>query len=124
MLADARPIAFAATSDRERARAFYEGVLGLRLAEDGHFALVFDLAGAQLRVSIVSEVSPPPYTVLGWFVPDIEETVRTLRERGVSFERYPGMDQDAGGICTLPTGTRLAWFKDPDGNVLSVTEAR
>src|SRR5262249_4225897 len=122
-LADAAPVGFVATADAERARAFYEGVLGLRLLEDTPFALVFDAGGgASLRVTRVEEVVAAPYTVLGWAVPDVEAAVRGLAERGVEFARYDGVEQDPLGIWTAPGGARVAWFKDPDGHTLSVSQ--
>jgi len=115
-------VAFVATREAHDAREFYERQLGLRLIGDEPYALVFDAHGTTLRVTKVSEFEPAPHTVLGWSVPDIESSVAELGERGVLFERYPGLRQDKRGICTVLGGARVAWFKDPDGNVLSVTE--
>jgi catechol 2,3-dioxygenase-like lactoylglutathione lyase family enzyme len=117
-------IAFAPTTDPARARAFYEGVLGLRLvADEKPFAMVFDADGTMLRVTAVHELKPDPFTVLGWHVPNIEQTVRRLVAAGVEFNRYQGVnDDDPHGIWDSPGGARVAWFKDPDGNVLSLTE--
>ena len=117
-------IAFAPTTDPAKARAFYEGVLGLRLvADQAPFALEFDAHGTMLRVTTVHELKPQPFTILGWRVPDIEARIDKLVAAGVKFERYPGMnDSDLLGIWNSPGGARIAWFKDPDGNVLSFTE--
>ncbi len=117
-------VAFAPTADPTKAREFYEGVLGLRLVSDEKpFALVFDANGTMLRVTTVHELKPHPFTVLGWHVVNIEETVDRLAAAGVEFNRYQGMnDADPRGIWNSPSGARVAWFKDPDGNVLSVTE--
>ena len=117
-------VAFAPTTDPTRARAFYEGALGLRLvADEKPFALVFDANGTMLRVTTVHELKPQQFTVLGWHVADIEATVDRLTAKGVEFNRYKGMnDDDPRGIWNSPNGARVAWFKDPDGNVLSVTE--
>jgi catechol 2,3-dioxygenase-like lactoylglutathione lyase family enzyme len=115
MLGSAKLVAFTATRDIECAKAFYCGVLGLRLVSEDPFALVFDANGRMLRVSKVAEVSVAPYTVLGWDVPDITSTVRGLTNAGVAFERFPGMTQDEFGIWTSPNGSRVAWFKDPGG---------
>jgi catechol 2,3-dioxygenase-like lactoylglutathione lyase family enzyme len=90
------------------------------VADEG-FALVFDLAGVMLRVTRVDQLQPQPSTVLGWRVDDPEATVRELTGRGVVFERFPGMEQDALGIWRSPSGAAIAWFRDPDGNVLSIT---
>ncbi|HEY2470964.1 MAG TPA: VOC family protein [Terracidiphilus sp.] len=117
-------IAFAPTTDPAKARAFYEGQLGLRLvADEKPFALVFDANGIMLRVTTVHELTPQQFTILGWRVPDIEGTVDRLSAAGVEFQRYKGMnDTDPRGIWNSPSGARVAWFKDPDGNVLGVTE--
>lgn len=124
ILGNQKLVAFAPTTDPEKARAFYEGVLGLRLvADEKPFALVFDANGTMLRVTTVHELKPDPFTVLGWRVGNIEETVDRLAAAGVEFNRYDGMnDADPRGIWNSPSGARVAWFKDPDGNVLSVTE--
>ncbi len=121
MLRTAQLTAFAATANAPRARTFYEGTLGLHLLSDDQFALVFDSNGTQLRVQKVEVVHPPAYTVLGWQVADIRSMVVALSGAGVTFERYSFMQQDAAGIWTAPGGTPVAWFKDPDGNLLSLT---
>lgn len=117
-------VAFAPTTDPAKARAFYEGILGLHLASDEQpFALVFDANGIMLRVTTVHDLTPQQFTILGWRVTDIQATVDRLAAAGVSFERFKGMnDGDPRGIWNAPSGARIAWFKDPDGNVLSVTE--
>jgi catechol 2,3-dioxygenase-like lactoylglutathione lyase family enzyme len=117
-------IAFAPTTDPVKARAFYEDVLGLRLvADEQPFALVFDANGIMLRVTTIHELKPQQFTILGWRVAEVEATVDRLTAAGVEFQRYKGMnDNDPRGIWSSPSGARIAWFKDPDGNVLSVTE--
>ena len=124
ILGASKLVAFAATTDAAKARAFYEGVLGLRLvSDDAPFALVFDANGTMLRVTSVHEHTPAPFTVLGWDVAAIEDTVDQLAAAGVEFLRYPGLnDKDPRGIWTSPSGARIAWFHDPDGNVLSLTQ--
>ena len=124
MLGTARVMAFVATKDPSRARAFYEGTLGLPLIADEPFALVFDARGTMLRVQKVQAVTPAPYTALGWQVPDIQAAIEALRPKGVDFLRIaiPGFSQDDLGIWTAADGTRVAWFKDPDGNTLSLTQ--
>ena len=119
-------VAFAPTTDPVKARAFYEGLLGLPLeADEKPFALVFDANGTMLRVTTVHELKPHPFTVLGWHVANIEASVDRLVGAGVEFNRYKGVnDGDARGIWNSPSGARVAWFNDPDGNVLSVTEFR
>jgi catechol 2,3-dioxygenase-like lactoylglutathione lyase family enzyme len=117
-------IAFIATLDAERARKFYSDTLGLRLVLDQlPFALVFDANGTMLRVTPVKELRPPGYTVLGWQVPDIADAAKTLEKAGVRFERYPGLEQDELGIWTAPgSAAKVAWFKDPDGNTLGISQ--
>jgi catechol 2,3-dioxygenase-like lactoylglutathione lyase family enzyme len=122
MLAGARIMAFVATTDAERAKAFYGQTLGLRLIADEPFALVFDSQGTLLRVSKVSAFVPAAFTVLGWEVPELRTSAAALAERGVSFERFAGFQQDELGLCTFPDGTQVAWFRDPDGNLLSLTQ--
>jgi catechol 2,3-dioxygenase-like lactoylglutathione lyase family enzyme len=115
-------MAFVATSDPAATQRFYEGVLGLRLIVDEPFALVFDAGGTTLRISKVEVVTPAPYTVLGWDVPDIQAAVRELAAAGVSFRRFEGLSQDEAGVWAAPAGAYVAWFNDPDGNMLSVSQ--
>ncbi len=113
-----KAIAFAPSTDLDRSRGFYEGVLGLHVVEMTPFALVLD----DIRVTKVDTLTPQPFTVLGWPVDDIDEAVATLSARGVPFHRYEGMGQTESGIWTAPSGARIAWFPDPDGNTLSLTQ--
>jgi catechol 2,3-dioxygenase-like lactoylglutathione lyase family enzyme len=122
MLKSAPITAFVATTDPARARKFYAKTLGLRLLSEDGFALVFDAGGTMLRVAIVKELHPAGYTVLGWTVPAIARAVRALGKRGVTFQRYDFLDQDEQGVWSAPSGAKVAWFPDPDGNILSVTE--
>lgn len=115
-------IAFAATTDLVKARAFYETALGLPVIEANPYACVVNANGTMLRITVVGEVATPGYTVLGWRVDDIGDTITTLEASGVVFARYEGMEQDAQGVWTTPSGDRIAWFSDPDGNVQSLTE--
>jgi len=118
-----RPIvAFVATTNPKRAKAFYAKTLGLRLVSEDGFALAFDAGGTMLRVAIVHTLQPAGYTVLGWIVPDIAKAVRDLVNRGVTFQRFEWMSQDDLGIWSSPSGARVAWFTDPDSNTLSLTE--
>jgi len=112
---------FVATRNAALAKTFYGEKLGLRLVEDSPWASVFDANGTMLRVTTVRELKPAEYTVLGWEVPDIHEAVRSLRAAGIELKRYPGMEQDEHGVWTAPGGAQVAWFEDPDGNVLSVS---
>jgi catechol 2,3-dioxygenase-like lactoylglutathione lyase family enzyme len=121
-LKTAKVIGFVPTKDAVKARSFYEGVLGLRFVSDDEFALVFDANGTMLRIVRVQDFKPFPFTLLGWQVSGIEEVAAELRQKGVKFEKYPGMEQDKLGIWTAPGGAKVAWFKDPDGNVLSVSQ--
>jgi catechol 2,3-dioxygenase-like lactoylglutathione lyase family enzyme len=122
VLESSHVVAFAAASDLDRARVFYEQVLGLSVAEHDDFACVLDANGTMLRVTAVPEVRRADYTVLGWRVADIAAAVRDLAARGVVFLRYDGMDQDGDGVWTAPGGDKVAWFADPDGNILSLTQ--
>jgi catechol 2,3-dioxygenase-like lactoylglutathione lyase family enzyme len=116
-------IAFASIVDVSRAKDFYRDTLGLRLImEEPPFALVFDANGIMLRLGMAKELPPVHGTVLGWQVPEITATVKDLGQTGVRFERFAGMDQDELGIWTAPSGAKVAWFKDPDGNILSLSE--
>ena len=123
MLRDYDLIAFVATLDASRAGRFYEDVLGLDLVEDTAFALIFDANGTSLRIQKVAELKPTSHTVLGWRVPDIRTAIETLAARGVKFERFEGMLHDELGVWTSPSGSQVAWLKDPDGNLASLTKA-
>jgi catechol 2,3-dioxygenase-like lactoylglutathione lyase family enzyme len=118
------PVLFLATANAERSRAFYEGVLGLAFVADEPPALVFQVGHSMLRIQKVDQVHTVPYTALGWAVSDIRQTVHRLCEAGVVFQRYEGMNQDADGIWHAPSGALVAWFRDPDGHVLSLTQFR
>jgi catechol 2,3-dioxygenase-like lactoylglutathione lyase family enzyme len=122
MLASARLVAFLATRDPQRAKAFFGQTLGLRLVNDDGFSLVFDANGTPLRIATVSEFTPHAFTSAGWEVDDIAATVTGLVAKGVTFQRFTGMEQDSQGIWNTPSGAKVAWFKDPDGNLLSVTQ--
>jgi catechol 2,3-dioxygenase-like lactoylglutathione lyase family enzyme len=115
-------IAFLPTTDVARARSFYEGTLGLSVIEEDPYAFALDANGTMLRVTVVPELHSAGYTVCGWQVDDIGDAVRALGDRGVTFLRYDGMEQDEIGAWTAPTGAKVAWFADPDGNVLSLTQ--
>ena len=121
----ALPMAFVPTSHPEAAKKFYSESLGLDLVADDSFALVYKLAGDQtLRVQRVKELTPHPFTAFGWQVNDIDGATRDLVSRGVKFEKFSFMKQDNSGICTFDNGDRVAWFKDPDGNTLSIAQLR
>lgn len=122
-LADARPVAMIATADRKAAEPFYAETLGLRRKGDDGFAALFDLAGVTLRLTEVPGYSAPPHPVLGWEVPDIESAVQALAGKGVAMSVYEGLGQDERGIWTAPDGScKVAFFSDPDGNGLSLTQ--
>jgi catechol 2,3-dioxygenase-like lactoylglutathione lyase family enzyme len=116
------PILFLATANAARSRDFYERVLGLAFVADEPPALAFRVGASLLRIQKVERVHAPPYTALGWAVSDIRRTVRDLCAAGVVFERYEGMNQDGDGIWSAPSGAWVAWFRDPDGHVLSLTQ--
>lgn len=122
MLGSTNIVAFVPIKDADKARAFYEGVLGLRFVKDDGFALVFDANGIMIRAAKMKEFTPAQFTVLGWRVSKIEEVARGLAKHGVKFEIFGFFQQDELGIWTTPTGDKVAWFKDPDGNILSVSE--
>jgi catechol 2,3-dioxygenase-like lactoylglutathione lyase family enzyme len=121
-LATSPLIAFLATADAARCRHFFERVLRLRFVSDDQFALVFESKGTMLRIQKVDVVRPATHTVLGWQAEDITQLVGQLAERGVQFERYPGLVQDGLGIWSSPAAAKVVWFKDPDGNILSLTQ--
>lgn len=124
ILAAAKPAIVICTRDRARATAFYRDTLGLVLAYEDKFASVFNIGGVTLRVSVVADFTPHEHTILGFCVLDVGTTVRALREKGVTFSIYPNFNQDELGILTVPgENVRVAWLKDPDGNVLSVANA-
>ncbi len=124
MLADCHISGFIPTIDAERAKAFYCGVLQLPIREDNGFAVILRAPHGSLRLVRVPEFTPFPFTLLGWTVADIEAEVRALTNAGVTFERYPWFQQDAIGIWTAPSGDKVAWFKDPDGNTLSIAQEK
>jgi catechol 2,3-dioxygenase-like lactoylglutathione lyase family enzyme len=115
-------IAFVASTDLDRSRAFYESTMDLEFVEQSPFACVFDANGTMLRVTAVSTVAGAGHTVLGWRVDDLRAEIAALTARGVRFLRFEGMDQDGDGIWTTPGGDQVAWFSDPDGNTLSLTQ--
>jgi catechol 2,3-dioxygenase-like lactoylglutathione lyase family enzyme len=115
-------VAFVASSDLDRSRAFYEELLGLELATQDDFACVLRSGTTTVRVTLVPEVAAASYTVLGWLVDDLDQAVDALAHRGITFLRFEGMDQDERGVWTAPGGDRVSWFRDPDGHVLSLTE--
>ena len=117
-----RVVTFLLTANPEAALKFYRDTLGLKFVRDDGFALVFDMDGVMLRVGKAPQFTPAQHTVLGWEVEDIHTAIDGLSEKGIVFEHYPNMGQDEHGICTFPTGDQVAWFKDPDGNLLSLSK--
>jgi catechol 2,3-dioxygenase-like lactoylglutathione lyase family enzyme len=124
MLSSAKMMGFVLTKDYDKARAFYEGKLGLRFVSLDQFALSMRAGENEVRISKMPNFTPLQSTVLGWEVPDIEAAVAWLQKRGVEFEKYPFVQDKERGIWTAPGGDKVAWFKDPDGNVLSVAQHR
>jgi catechol 2,3-dioxygenase-like lactoylglutathione lyase family enzyme len=122
MLGRAQTVAFVGVTDLDRAHDFYGGALGLPLVERTELANVYDAGGTPLRVTLVDEPAGAGYTVLGWAVSDIGGAMAALAANGVGFERYPGVVQDEDGVWTAPGGSLIAWFRDPDGNTLSLQE--
>ncbi|MBS1798267.1 MAG: VOC family protein [Acidobacteria bacterium] len=121
MLAQCDLMGFIPITDAKRARAFYIDKLRLQFVSDDQFALVVRANGNDIRLAHMKTVTPAPYTICGWKVPDIETAAKTLTTSGVSFEKYPFVE-DPSGIWTAPGGARIAWFKDPDGNILSISQ--
>ena len=123
MLAGSKIVTFSATTNSGKARAFYEELLGLTFVSDDEFAIVSTTNGIELRVQKVKAVNPQPFTVLGWSVASIDKVVQTIRSAGFDFEGYAFLQQDAHGVWTAPSGAKVAWLKDPDGNLLSFSQA-
>lgn len=122
MLEGNRLMTFVPVSNAEEARTFYRDRLGLRLVSEDSFALVFDVEGVMLRATLVSGFTPQPFTILGWQVQDARATANNMTEGDIVFERYPGLSQDKDGLWRAPGGALIGWFKDPDGNLLSITQ--
>jgi catechol 2,3-dioxygenase-like lactoylglutathione lyase family enzyme len=122
MLGGCKVMAFLATRDGGRSRSFYETTLGFRVLSDDDFALALDAGGTMLRIQKVGVFTPHAFTALGWEVANIARAVAALRAAGVAFERFAGLEQDEAGVWRSPSGARVAWFKDPDGNTLSLTQ--
>ena len=123
MLSSADLMAFLPSDDLDRARTFFTEVIGLPLLGHDPYACVFDANGTRLRVSLVEPFVRPPHTVLGWLVPDIAAAMSALASRGLHFVLYEGIGQDSSGVWTAPSGDLVAWFKDPDGNTLSLSQS-
>ena len=123
VLTSCKPVTFVGTADRAAAKAFYGGVLGFDQIAEDDFAVVYDLAGTMLRLTDIATHEPGPHTILGWLVDDIGATMAELRERGVEFQIYDGFGQSEDGVWRAPGGgPQIAWFLDPDGNNLSLTQ--
>jgi catechol 2,3-dioxygenase-like lactoylglutathione lyase family enzyme len=122
MLASSKVMGFVPTKDSAIARGFYEGKLGFQFVGDDALALVMRAGETMIRIAKTPDFAPAPYTVLGWQVSHIEGVVSWLQKRGVAFEQYPFVQDKERGIWTAPGGDKVAWFKDPDGNVLSVSQ--
>ena len=122
MLGSAVPVAFLPSTDLDRARAFFVDALGLALVETNPVACVLRTGSVLLRVTKVEELRPQPFTVFGWAVPDLDGVLLALSLAGVEALRYDGIAQSPDGVWTTPGGDRIAWFHDPDGNVLSLTQ--
>ena len=122
MLDSAKIMPFVPIADSKRSRLFYEHALGLRFISDDGFALVMNSNDITIRLAKVGKFAPAGFTILGWQVPAIEQAVADLENKGVRFEKFPGLPQDDHGIWTAPGGDKVAWFKDPDGNILSLSQ--
>lgn len=124
MLGSEKVIVFVPSTDLERSREFFTGILGLAVEEVTPFTCVLRTSDTMMRITKVDELRPQPFTVLGWAVPEIRQIVKDLAVRGVHFTRYKGMRQDDDGVWETPRGDLVAWFADPDGNTLSLTQFR
>ena len=124
MLTNSKPVILLPTVKKAEAQDFFQNTLGLNFKYDDGFALVFDTGGIMFRLTPVQEFTPHPFSVLSWEVADISAEAAELAGKGVTFERYDfdWMEQDEQGIWTAPDGTKVAWFKDPDGNLLSISQ--
>ena len=122
MLSAGKLIGFVPTKDSARSREFYEGKLGFKFVSDDQFALVMQAGKSMIRIVKGAKFKPAQYTVMGWEVADVEAMVKWLNGRGVTFEKYPFVKDQELGIWTTPNGDKIAWFKDPDGNVLSLSQ--
>jgi catechol 2,3-dioxygenase-like lactoylglutathione lyase family enzyme len=122
MLADYEVMGFVPTRDAAKAKTFYVDVLGLALISEDSFAVEVEANGTRIRITNAPEFSPLPFTILGWRVPDLSALVKELTDKGLIFERYGWVKQDALGIWAAPGGAQVAWFRDPDGNTLSLSQ--
>jgi catechol 2,3-dioxygenase-like lactoylglutathione lyase family enzyme len=122
VLETSEAVAFLPTEDLDRAELFFHGVLNLELMSRSPYASVFQVGGATLRVTKVDGLRPQPFTVFGWLVADLRTVIRELRGKETDMLRYEGLTQDDDGVWTTPNGDLVAWFHDPDANVLSLTQ--
>jgi len=122
MIVKGKTVAFVPSADLSRAAAFYVGVLGLTQKSQDDFALVVEANGVTIRIAKAEGFSPQPFTILGFDVSDVDATAHALAAKGVAFQHYEGMGQSSSGIWSAPSGSRIAWFKDPDGNVVSIAQ--
>lgn len=122
MLENQKLVAFVPVRNADTARAFYRDKLGLYLLYEDGFALAFEVAGVMLRATIIRDFQPQKFTVLGWQVPNADAFARQLAAAGIQLEHYPGLQQDDLGVWTAPGGAKIAWFRDPDGNILSISQ--
>jgi catechol 2,3-dioxygenase-like lactoylglutathione lyase family enzyme len=122
MLDSGKMIGFVATTDYDRARAFYADKLGFEFVSLDQFALVLRVGGHMIRIAKVPNFTAQQFTVLGWEVSDVESTAKWLRDRGVETEKFPWVTDKDLGIWSAPGGDKIAWFKDPDSNVLSISQ--
>lgn len=123
MLAANQVVGFVPAVDLDRARGFYQGTLGLRIYDGDPFGLYVAAGGVPVRIARVESLQPQPFTILGWNVGSLSREIDALSKKGVKFERFAAMPQDARGIWTTPSGAKVAWFRDSEGNLLSLTEA-
>jgi len=121
-LSESKMIGFIPSTNLGNAKIFYSDQLGLQLLDQNEYALEYKVGDTILRINKVSESISSDYTIFGWQVDDIGVSVKTLTDSGIDFIRFDGMQQDGLGICMFPGGSKVAWFKDPDGSTLSLTQ--
>jgi catechol 2,3-dioxygenase-like lactoylglutathione lyase family enzyme len=121
MLGNAPYVGFIPVTNLASANDFFVDTLGLTFVYEDEFALVVAANGTTIRITLVADQRPQSFTIAGWSSDDVAATVSQLKTDGVVFRRYDGLDQDELDIWHAPGGNLVAWFSDPDNNVLSIS---